>query len=163
MGFNYIHPVNCFSSIASRVQLHPTIETFFSCYLWYGLMNDLPVIGSRFLRSPRGKHQLTRRKCLAEGSLNVQKNDFSERLLLFRCSQKRSRIYRSTCLPAQGLSWIWNYVIVSKFRKTNHKSPRNNSTKHFQFFGRVLSLLLAFFVACNTRERYKSYLEAAGA
>ena len=67
-------------------------------------MNELPVIGSRFLRSPRGKHQLTRRKCVAEGSLNVQKNDFSERLLLFRRSQKRSRIYRSTCLPAQGLS-----------------------------------------------------------
>ena len=38
-------------------------------------------------------------------------------------------------------------VMVSKFRKTNHKSLRNNLTKPFQFFGRVLSLLLAFFVA----------------
>ena len=162
MGFNYIHPVNCFSSIASRVQLHPTIETFFSRYLWEGLMNELPVIGSRFLRSPRGKQCNSREGNVWRKAVWTSKR-FSERLLLFRRSQKRSRIYRSTCLPAQGLSWIWHYVIVSKFRKTNHKSPRNNSTKHFQFFGRVLSLLLAFFVACNTRERYKSYLEAAEA
>ena len=35
----------------------------------------------------------------------------------------------------------------STFWKHNFKSPRNNSTKPFKFFVRVLSLLLAFFVA----------------
>ena len=51
--------------------------------------------------------------------------------------------------------------MVSKFRNTNYKSPRNGSKKAFTFFGRVLSLILTFFVLGNTKERYKSYLKAA--
>ena len=51
--------------------------------------------------------------------------------------------------------------MVSKFRNTNYKSPRNGSKKPFKFFGRVLSLILTFFVRGNTKERYNSYLEAA--
>ena len=47
------------------------------------------------------------------------------------------KIYRLIRLVSQ---WSRN------LEKTYYKSPRNNSAKPFQFFGRVLSLLLAFFV-----------------
>ena len=77
-----------------------------------------------------------------EGLFRLPKKDFRERLSLFRRSfyQKWirlmliqgkskflfenhvmcSKIYRLTCLHAQGLLWIWHRVMVSKFSKTNH-------------------------------------------
>ena len=55
----------------------------------------------------------------------------------------------------------WILLMVSKFRKTNYKSPRNSSVKPLQFLGCVLSLPLAFLWLGNTKECYKSYLKAA--
>ena len=54
-----------------------------------------------------------------------------------------SKIHRLTFHHAQGLSWNWHPVLVSKFKHTSYKSPKNNSMKPFQFLLRVLSLLLA--------------------
>ena len=55
----------------------------------------------------------------------------------------RGKIHRLTFHHAQGLSWNWHPVLVSKFKHISYKSPKNNSIKPFQFLLRVLSLLLA--------------------
>ena len=48
------------------------------------------------------------------------------------------KIYRLTCLHAQGLLWIWHRVMVLKFRKTSSISPKKLN-KVFSVFGRVKS------------------------
>ena len=44
------------------------------------------------------------------------------------------KIYRLTCLHAQGLLWIWHGVMVLKFRKTSSISPKKTQQSLFSFW-----------------------------
>ena len=95
----------------------------------------VPTFKNRFLREIIAFSPLFYRKCCFKGSISFCLNNHKI------CS----KLYRLTCLYAQSLLWTLHCAVISKFRETNYKSPRNNLKKPFQFFGRVLSLLLAFF------------------
>ena len=145
-------------------------------------MNELPVIGSLCFRKDFWDRHGANIATVSRSKKTIMERDhrffaavLSELDWVMLVQGKRefclnnlriwSKIHRLTFHHAQGLSWNWHPVLVSKFKHISYKSPKNNSMKPFQFLLRVLSLLLAssfFSWLGNAKERYNSYLEAAG-
>ena len=137
--------------------------------------NRILVFSQRFLGSPQNKHCdcFEVQKTIMERDHRFFAAVLSELdwVMLIQGKREfclnnlgiRGKIHRLTFHHAQGLSWNWHPVLVSKFKHISYKSPKNNSIKPFQFLLRVLSLLLAssFFLGLVIQKR-ASYLEAAG-
>ena len=123
-------------------------------------MNELPVIGSLCFRKDFWDRHGANIATVSRSKKTIRERDhrffaavLSELDLVILIQGKRefclnnlgiwSKIHRLTFHHAQGLSWNWHAVLVSKFKHISYKSPKNNSIKPFQFLLRVLSLLLA--------------------
>ena len=123
-------------------------------------MNELPVIGSLCFRKDFWDRHGANIATISRSKKTIMERDhrffaavLSELDWVMLIQGKREfclnnlgiwgKIHRFTFHHAQGLSWNWYPVLVSKFKHISYKSPKNNSIKPFQFLLRVLSLLLA--------------------
>ena len=115
-------------------------------------MNELPVIGSLCFRKDFWDRHGANIATVSRSKKTIMERDhrfFAAVLIQGKrefCLNNLGiwgKIHRLTFPHAQGLSWNWHPVLVSKFKHISYKSPKNNSTKPFQFLLLVLSLLLA--------------------
>ena len=110
------------------------------------------MFAHRILGSPQGKH------CnLLEGNVWRKVIPTTKRTILERDGCFFAAVLSLTCLNACAMCVV-NLTSRNgiEFRKTNYKLPRNNSTKPYQSYGRVLSLPLSFLWLGYTTERWKS-------